>query len=258
MVLLGAAVDRLAENGICFVANDPKVIRTFSDKAKTFEHLAGLGFSVPRTTRVSSEADLAAIGMPCIIKPSTGSGGSAMVWLAADAEEASMYAGNILRAGGSPIAQEYIDPSEGEFTVGVLSLTGGEIVGSIALRRSLDSKLSVAFRGRQGVISTGYTQGYIADFPAIRTQAEAISLAIGSQGALNIQGRVRNGEFIPFEINPRLSASTYLRAMAGFNEIDLLLQRMAFNDVKPPGSIREGWYLRSFTELFVPPQDLKT
>ena len=256
MVLLGAAVNQLKAAGITLVANDPDVIRTFSDKSATFKRLATLGFTVPKTISIKSEDDLVKIGMPCIVKPSTGTGGSAMVFFAADVQEAITYADYIRRNGGYPLAQEYISHDEGEFTVGVLSLNSGELVGSIALRRSLDTKLSVMFRGRGGVVSSGYSQGYIADFPAIRKCAESIAQAVGSRGALNIQGRVRDGEFIPFEINPRFSASSYLRAMAGFNEADITLQQLAYGTLAQTKPIREGWYLRSLTECYVAPEDI--
>ncbi|HNZ11082.1 MAG TPA: ATP-grasp domain-containing protein [Smithellaceae bacterium] len=258
MVLLGAATNELRQAGITLVANHPDVIRTFSNKSSTFECLAKHGFRVPRTVEVSSDADPAAVGMPCIIKPSTGSGGSAMVFFAVDLHEAMTYADFIRRAGSSPLAQEYIPADEGEFTVGVLSLPDGEVVGSIALRRSFDAKLSVLTRGRGGLVSSGYSQGYIGNFPAIRKQAEEIAVAVGSRSALNIQGRTQNGVLIPFEINPRFSASTYLRAMAGFNEVDILLRRLAFNEPAMPGSLREGWYLRSLTERYVPAGEVKS
>jgi carbamoyl-phosphate synthase large subunit len=258
MVLLAAAAKQLNDEGIALVANHPDVIRKCSDKSVTFECLKNHGHTIPRTIEVFSNADLEQIGMPCIVKPSTGSGGSAMVFFATDTEEAMTYADDIRRTGGRPLAQEYITPDEGEFTVGVLSLPNGEVVGSIALRRSLDAKLSVMSRGRGGLVSSGYSQGYIGDFPAIRECAEAIANAVGSRGAINVQGRVRNGELIPFEINPRLSASTYLRAMAGFNEVDLLLQWLAFNKLAQPEALRAGWYFRSLTELYVSPEEIKS
>ncbi|MBL1269219.1 MAG: ATP-grasp domain-containing protein [Halomonas sp.] len=257
MVLLGAASNQLADAGITLVGNLPEVIATFSDKGKTFELLSRLGFTVPLTVEVRAAADLAEVGMPCIVKPATGSGGSAMVFFAIDVEEAMTYTEYIRRAGGVPLAQEYIDLDEGEFTVGVLTLPDGRLVSSIALRRSLDAKLSILTHGRGGLISSGYSQGYIGDFPTIRARAEAIALAVGSRGAINIQGRVRNGELIPFEINPRLSASTYLRALAGFNEVDILLQYSA-NGCEPQlTEIREGWYLRSLTECYVAPKEIR-
>jgi carbamoyl-phosphate synthase large subunit len=256
MVLLGKAQDRLKEFGIHLVANDPDVIQTFSDKSETFHLLKALQVEVPRTVLVEGQAELDCVEIPCVVKPSKGSGGSTMVFFATSVEEVMIYAEYIRRTGGTPIAQEYIADDEGEYTVGVLSWPDGEFAGSIVLRRVLEAKLSVLMRGRGGVISSGYTQGYIGDFPEIRSQAEAIALAVGSRGPINIQGRVRNGTFLPFEINPRFSASTYLRAMAGFNEVDLLLRFLQSGEKTRVTSIREGWYLRSLTEKFVPKEEV--
>ena len=257
MVLLGANAERLAAQGIRLVANPADFIQVFSDKAATFSTLSSLGIDVPHTVEVASEDDLAAVGMPCIVKPATGTGGSAMVFFAVDEQEAMIYAEYIRRNGSTPIAQEYVSPDEGEFTVGVLSLPDGKVVGSIALRRCLDSKLSVMSRGRGGLVSSGYSQGYIGDFPEIREQAESIARKIGSCGPINIQARVRDGVLVPFEINPRLSASTYLRALAGFNEVDILLSYLSTGEYQAPEPLREGWYLRSLTEGYVAPEDMK-
>ncbi len=258
MVLLGAASTILLGAGINLIGNLSEIIATFSDKGKTFELLSNHGFSIPRTIEVRSLIDLNFVGMPCVIKPATGSGGSAMVFFAVNVEEAMTYAEYIRHSGCTPIAQEYIDVEEGEFTVGVITLPNGKLAGSIALRRNLDAKLSVLTKDRGGLISSGYSQGYIGSFLNIRARAEEIALAIGSKGAINIQGRVRNGEFIPFEINPRLSASTYLRALAGFNEVDILLQYGAYGRLPDPVNIREGWYLRSLNERFVHPRDIRS
>ena len=79
------------------------------------------------------------------------------------------------------------------------------------MRRLFHNKLSVLVKGQKGLISSGYSQGLIDDFRAVRTTAERIAQGIKSEGPLNIQGRVRGDEFLPFEINPRFSASTYFR-----------------------------------------------
>ena len=223
----------------------------FSDKAATFTRLAEHGVPIPRTTVVTEAADLDLIGFPCIVKPATGSGGSAAVFIAADTDEAMVYAEFIRRTGRAPVAQEYVDDAEGEFTIGVLSLPDGQVAGSIALRRALDAKLSVAYRGRGCVVSSGYSQGYIDAFPELCRQAEHIAALIGSRGPINIQGRVRGGVLLPFEINPRFSASTYLRALAGFNEIDLLIRHAATGERPARSAVKPGWYLRSLTENFV-------
>lgn len=256
MVLLGAAADRLWQAGIRLVGNDPAVIQQCSDKAATFRQLSGCGVSIPKTAVAQGAESIREVGLPCVIKPATGTGGSTQVFFAADMEEALLYAGYIKRSGKTPIAQEYVSADEGEFTVGVLSYPDGSVAASIALRRALDAKLSVMMRDRGGVISSGYSQGCIADFREIREQCEEIARRLGSKGPLNIQGRLSKGRLVPFEINPRFSASTYLRAMAGVNEVDMFLQHLITGAKPRQGVIREGWYLRSLTEQYVPPENV--
>jgi carbamoyl-phosphate synthase large subunit len=257
MVLLGEGREKLSEAGITLVGNSKDVVSICSNKAATFDYLQQLGIRIPKTTVLHNAADLHEIGLPCIVKPSTGTGGSVSVFFATTVEEAMMYAEFIRRNSGKPIAQEYIDIIEGEFTIGVLSYPDRSIASSIAMHRSLDAKLSLSYRGKGGVISSGYSQGYIDEFQDLCRQAEVIALALGSIGPLNIQGRVCGGVLLPFEINPRFSASTYLRALAGVNEVDIYLQYLE-NGIKPEKfCIQPGWYLRSLTEQFIPKGSLQ-
>jgi len=257
MILLGAATEELAASGIQVLANTLEVTSLYSDKDATFVQLKEYGISIPRTTAVSVAADLQYVGLPCIIKPATGSGGSAAVFFAVNVDEAMIYVDFIRRTGSIPVAQEYIDDQEGEFTIGVLSLPDKQVIGSIALRRALDAKLSVSYRGRGGLISSGYSQGYIDEYPDLCRQAEDIAAAIGSCGPINVQGRVRDGVLLPFEINPRFSASTHLRAMAGFNEVDTLIKYHVTGKTSPRSTIRPGWYLRSLTEQYISKEQVK-
>ncbi len=249
--LLRAAHPRLSEAGIALVCNDPGVIDLCSDKARTFEALSRHAVAVPETRLMRDPAVLENMPFPCIVKPATESGGSSFVFFATGREDALSYVNYLVRAGRTALVQEYIPDDEGEYTVGVLSFPDGRIFGSIALRRLLDSKLSCLMR-KPGVISSGYSQGLVEDFPQVRQTAEKIAIAIGSRGPVNVQGRVRNGTFVPFEINPRFSASTYLRALAGFNEVDIFLEHLAKGVVPARPSVRPGYYLRTLAERFVP------
>jgi carbamoyl-phosphate synthase large subunit len=255
--LLGLAADKIAAMGIHLIGNTPEVIRLAANKDRTFEFLKKAGFPIPRTALVRERADLDLVGLPCIIKPSDASGGSMGVFYAVTVEEAMLYVEFLQRITYAALAQEYLNDAEGEFTIGVLSLPNMEVAGSITLRRSLEPKLSVSYRGRGGVISSGYSQGYIDEFPELRRQAESIAQALGSRGPLNIQGRVRDGRLLPFEINPRFSASTYLRALAGFNEVHTLIKFLQNGRKPEQPRIRSGWYLRSLTEQFVPTEKVK-
>lgn len=257
MRLLSEAEPLFSAAGIRLLGNSAEVVRLCSDKYACFQRLQSEGVRVPTTAAILSAADLVSIGMPCIIKPAMGSGGSANVFFATTVDEAMTYAKLIERMGNLAVGQEYIDVIEGEFTIGVLSDPEGRVIGSIAMKRTLDAKLSVAYRGRGGVISSGYSQGHIGPYREICEQAEYIATKLGSRGPLNVQGRLRNGVLLPFEINPRFSASTYLRAMAGFNEVDLSIQRIRTGKIPKVGPIKPGWYLRSLAEVFVSDKDMK-
>lgn len=249
--LLRAAHSHLNSEGIVLVCNDPDVIDLCSDKARTFEALARHGIAVPETRLMRDPVVLQDMPFPCIVKPATDSGGSSFVFFAATQDDALSYVNYLVKAGRTALVQEYIPDDEGEYTVGVLSFPDGRIFGSIALRRLLDSKLSCLMR-KPGVISSGYSQGLVDDFPGVRETAERIATAVASHGPINVQGRVRNGTFVPFEINPRFSASTYLRTLAGFNEVDIFLEHIANGVVPARPSVRPGYYLRTLAERFVP------
>lgn len=259
LALLGAVAANFEKDGIHVAANSSDVIATCSDKKRLFEQLRDLGLPIPETIAITDESQIDGLALPCpcVIKPATGTGGSSFVFLASTRNETKEYLSYILKYRDTALVQEYTPLDEGEFTIGVLSLPDGRLVGSIAMQRLLNSKLSVLVKSSTGTISTGYSQGLIEDFPIVREQAEHIAKVIGSVGPINIQGRVRKGILLPFEINPRFSASTYLRAMAGFNEIDIYLRYVLHGQEQADFQVKSGYYLRSLSERFVGLEDIK-
>jgi len=253
-VLIGSATKRFADAKIKVGQNNPELVSRISHKGECFKHLAGIGIRVPVTKTIEELADIDNVPMPCIVKPANASGGSAYVFFASDCDEAQLYCSYLKNNGRVPVAQEYLSEQGGEYTVGVLSMPDGSCAGSIALKRSFSSKLSVSARGNGFLISSGYSQGQIDEFPDICVTAELIAKRLGSTGPLNIQGRLSaDGSFVPFEINPRFSASTFLRTLAGFNEVDFFTRTLL--GLKPDAqlSVRPGWYLRTLSEVAVPP-----
>ncbi|RAP40800.1 hypothetical protein BYZ73_13625 [Rhodovulum viride] len=251
--LLAPAAARFAEAGIRIAQNAPEVVAVATDKTRCFEVLGAAGVPIPTTRGIAAPGDIAGFPTPCVIKPSSASGGSAFVFFARDPGEAELYCAYLLRNGIAPVAQAYVPVEGGEFTVGVLSDPDGSVAGVIALRRAFTSKLSVLARGPDFLISSGYTQGRIEPFPEVCAAARHIAETLGSRGPLNVQGRVDpDGRFVPFEINPRFSASTYLRTLAGFNEVDHFLRRLTGWPPAAPLGLRPGWYLRSLTETVTP------
>ncbi len=245
------------QEDILLAINSREVIELCSNKIKTFDYLSSQGIAVPTTRVIDDLDDLNSLHYPCVIKPCTRSGGSVFTFLADDAEEASLYISYLRRRAIKAVAQIYIHPFEGEYTVGVLSLSDGKVVGSIALKRFFNSKLSYLMKYDDKVISSGYSQGLIEEFKNVREQAEDIALKIDSRGPLNIQGRLKDGVLYPFELNARFSATTYLRAMAGFNEVDIFLRYLFGQKYKLPENIRYGYYFRSLEEEYISYEGLK-
>lgn len=260
LLLLAPAAADFLKVGVRIAANSPGVIATCSDKRCFFERIQMLGFPAPWTISIPDRRELASLKStpcPCVIKPSTGTGGSRFVFMALNQSEVELYVEHLLCNGCTALVQEYIGLDEGEFTVGILSLPDGRLVGSVAMQRLFNAKLSVLVSTQAGLISSGNSQGLIDEFTSVRAQAEKIANALGSVGPMNIQGRVRDGILIPFEVNPRFSASTYLRAMAGFNEVDIYLQYVLYGIDPLVGPIRPGYYMRSFSEQYVPKEAIK-
>jgi carbamoyl-phosphate synthase large subunit len=76
---------------------------------------------------------------------------------------------------------------------------------------------------------------------------------MGARGPLNIQCRVVDGEVKVFEINPRFSGTTSIRAMTGYNEPDVLIRRHLLGEtIQPRFPYRDALILRGLTETEVP------
>jgi carbamoyl-phosphate synthase large subunit len=60
-----------------------------------------------------------------------------------------------------------------------------------------------------------------------------------------------------FEINPRFSGTTSLRAMVGFNEPDLLIRRHVLQEkIEPHFKYGSGIIVRGLSELLINPENL--
>lgn len=247
------------------LANNKNVIDICTDKWRTYEFLRSNDFKAPKTWMVQG-GDLKKINCryPIIIKPYRGSGGSKNVFLAQDEEELRFFVKYLDKQGLSIIAQEYIGSADEEYTVGVLSDGSGNILNSIALKRIVKSSLSKAFsvKGYDGkleyVVSSGVSQGRIDAYRAIRQNAEMIARRLGSTGPLNVQCRLVGDSVYTFEINPRFSGTTSIRALCGFNEPDLLIRKYVLKQNVKKVTYKNGLILRGLFNYYISDQRYKT
>lgn len=253
----------LKEN-IFLPINPRHVISTCMQKSSTFRFLEDRGFLYPRTKIFRSCEDLNGwSAFPAIIKPSVGSGGSAHTFIVQKDSELKLIGRYILGVNVSPelIVQEYKGTPETEFTVGVLFDMEGKFINSIAVRRNLGSSLSCRIRipnrtGRKEFgpylsVSTGISQGEVGCFPHVTGPCEEVAKALGVQGAINIQCRVHLGKVYIFEINPRFSGTTSIRALVGYNEPDILIRKHVLGEhILSRFPYKHGVVVRGVNEVF--------
>ncbi len=256
LLLLSKHRSLFENEGIILAINNANVIELCIDKSKTFQKLKKLGIPIPRTELFTSSKQLAHFAYPCIVKPSSGSGGSISVHLVANQDEAYIICQDLIKKNIQILIQEYINQSDEEYTVGVLSDSNEKIIKSIPMKRIFSSKLSYVSNQEGKIISSGYSQGEFDYFKDVCLQAEKIAISLKSTGPLNIQGRLKNGIFYPFEINPRFSATTYLRTIVGFNEIDVYIQYLLTGKIKKTPKIKQGYCFRSLIEQFITKEQL--
>ena len=101
-------------------------------------------------------------------------------------------------------------------------------------------------------ISSGISQGEIVIDNKLNQQCIEIAKKLGSTGPINIQCRYVDGVVYPFEINPRFSGTTYMRALAGVNEPDLFIRKYLLDeDIIAMPTPRKGLVLRGLEEIVI-------
>ncbi len=263
LLILSRNRERLEQAGVLLPVNRREVIETCLDKFKTNRFLAENGFSFPQSYRVSSRSEIPAIeSYPVIIKPNTGGSGSNGVMIAQNPEELTVFVSFLLQVNPDLVVQEYVGDEESEYTVGVLSSLEGSIINSIAVHREIRSGLGNRLRvknhtGRRElgdylVVSSGISQGRVGRFPEVTGPCETIARKLGSAGPLNIQCRLVNGRVMVFEINPRYSGTTPLRALAGFNEPGIMIRKYLLQEkIETHFPYAEKLILRTLKEVIV-------
>ncbi len=225
--VLASAAGQFAAAGVTTIVSEPHVIRICDDKFETAAFLARNSLAAPETTPYRPDIDPSRL--PIVLKPRRGGSRSAGVF-------------TVTTPGQLRTAQEMIDPANcviqeylpgPEYTCGTVNL-GGQCHGPIVMRRQLRGGDTY----RAEVIRDSSIESYVA----------AAAAALQPFGACNFQLRLRGGEPVIFEINPRCSGTTAARAMAGFNE-PLMITEYLLHGRPPEYSIMQLTILRYWAEL---------
>jgi len=263
MMRLSAEREKIAEEGIYLPVNPSHVLEICQDKVKTSRHLGSHGFNAPFFMEIERKEDLVGFDhFPAVIKPSRFGGGSANVYIVQTPDEMEMFGNYLLTNHGKFIVQEYVGTPDNEYTVGVLFGADGRFINSIAVRRIINNAMSMSLRvknrtkrtdlGDMLVISSGISQGEVGKFPEVTSACEEIARSLNPAAPVNIQCRLVENKVVVFEINPRFSGTTSLRAMVGYNEPDVLIRKEILKEsIETSFSYEERIIMRGLLEVIV-------
>jgi carbamoyl-phosphate synthase large subunit len=244
-VELGVFASRRAEwearFGTRILVSSPEIIEIADDKYATARFLAEHGLDFPISVLPEDKESLDdlidSVGFPLIVKPRRGARavGVSLVRNRSELEQA-------LAGRTDLVVQELAGPDDQEYTAGVLFFDD-EVQASIVLRRDL----------RDG----NTHRAFVGDYPDCEEYVHAVARALKPFGPANFQFRKgRDGRCRLFEINARFSGTTPMRALAGFNEVELCLQHLLHGQAIRQPAIQPGVILRFLEEQFVPQSHL--
>lgn len=232
LIKIASNIKLFQDAGIFVPINTIELIKLCSDKVVFNEFLKKNNFAYCETIRiVENTIPPNLVHFPYVIKPASGSG-SKNVFIVQNYSEIK----NILEYLGNDnhfLLQEYIGSENEEYTVGILCTPSSGYVGHIILRRDLSQGLSIkqSVVNRSGLsnlgdrllISTGISQGEFVCNSLIDETVMKIVKLLSPISTINLQCRIHENKVYIFEINPRFSGTTNLRATVGFNEPEYII-----------------------------------
>jgi carbamoyl-phosphate synthase large subunit len=242
--LADAARPLRERTGTVSIVSPREVLQTGRDKLLACRWLEQHGLPVPGYADLADPEAVTGLvarcGFPLVAKPRFGKGSDAVLTVRDESQldGAAMAADMVLgRDAGGIVLQEYLGSEAEEFTAGCFSDREGRVRGTIVMRRRLQAGTTVAAE--------------LGEFPDVAATAEAVASALRPLGPCNVQLRLHRGRAVPFEINPRFSGTTAMRARAGFNEVDAALRHFVLGE--PALELRgtsSGAVLRYWNEVY--------
>ncbi|MFA5167181.1 MAG: ATP-grasp domain-containing protein [Candidatus Omnitrophota bacterium] len=205
----------------------------YGDKLKCMRALLGK-IDLHAFTDGSNKEDVARLvkktGFPLVVKPRQLSG-SRSIYIAKNRKELDFFVKKV----HSPIVQEYLDDSGGEFSV-----------GAFVCDRFTEL---ISFKRRLGSVGCTWFAELDQDQDVLAYSQKLARLA-RLRGAANFQLRKTTKGVRLLEINPRFSSLVAARAMAGFTDLEWSIRdRFQLPLVKPIRPYRAMRFQRFFHEL---------
>lgn len=227
------------KTGVTLLVSSEKVVSLGNDKWETVNYLKNNGFNYPNSSLPETvESFIQSNRFPLIVKPRFGHT-SENVFLVKNEKELN----EAVETCDKPIIQEYLENPEQEYTCGVTCIDH-EILTLISLRRTLKN---------------GNTQqAFCERTEEIDAYIRKLTLSLKPYGPLNFQLILTERGPVVFEINPRFSGTTPIRALFGVNEVEAVIRKLTGLKIKGAYTEKEGVVIRYFENQYIPWDQYRT
>ena len=218
-------------SGCKVIISPSSIIDIANEKYLTSVFMEENGFLPPKSWSLESLSSehIDDLPYPLIVKPRDGARSKGVVRVECPSELT-----HALSLTNFPVVQECIGSNDDEFTAGTITFDG-KCFGSILLKRTL----------RDGNTWTAS----VDNDESLQYAVARIAETLNPFGPCNFQFRLdQYGNPRVFEINARFSGTTYMRTLAGFDEVAMCIN-YALNGIIPNENLnkfKELFFMRSF------------
>lgn len=225
------------DNGVNVVIQPLNVLDIFQSKYKTYKFLKTKDLVVPETVKLIKKDNYKSISnleFPIIVKPDYGQG-SKSLFLIKDSNEFNIY--SKIFEENEYVAQQYIPSEDEEYTCAIFNCD------------LIDEPYFIIFKRKLKNGTTGVAEIIFDD--SLMSYFKKISDAIDLKGSINIQFRKFKGKPYIFEINPRFSSTTGIRACCGFNDVKMAIDYFVFKKPPKKPKITKKKIIRYLEEIYI-------
>jgi len=228
------------ETSTNFILNTAECIQIADDKLLTARHLKMVGLESPASADAEDLAEVRSLieqaGFPLILKPRKGSAARGVeIFKDKTTLERALTPGYVV--------QEALLPADQEYTVGVYTCRDGSVPSVTTIHRELNFGLTY--------------KGVVVHHDEIEAYAVKVVEALGAVGPSNVQLRLTSRGPVAFEVNPRLSSTTPIRAHFGVNEPEMAIREYVLGEKLQPVKPRLGGVLRYWSERYLESDELE-
>jgi len=230
-------IEYFNSHDIHVITPDKSLYDLCNDKYLSMTYLRDKGFKAPDTELCESneqvDSFLSRNKFPIVMKPRYGAS-SQNVFVVEDPER--------LLAIANAFPQEYFVlqeflPDDKEYTVGVYISNDRSFKQTFVINREL--KFGLSYKGAVVV------NEQISDY------CLTLCSMLGMSYSTNVQLKMIDGEPCAFEINPRLSSTTAVRAHFGFNEPEMVMWELFYDISEYRWRARTGKFMRYWEEVYI-------